>query len=132
MFSLDPYFLLFPVVVRVLLPLFDAAVLNPMMLKGKEASRILRNRISDLLNKENKELQSKIRKLETKVKNAERKITELEKKLAHKTTELESTDYSDTNKYEQVLKDYNGIKSELDTVESNWEAAEMELEELMS
>jgi fumarylacetoacetase len=36
---------------------FDAAVLNPMMLRGKEAIRALRNRISDLLNIENKELQ---------------------------------------------------------------------------
>ncbi len=36
---------------------FDAAVLNPMMLRGKEAIRVLRNRISDLLNIENKELQ---------------------------------------------------------------------------
>lgn len=36
---------------------FDAAVLNPMMLRGKEATRVLRNRISDLLNIENKELQ---------------------------------------------------------------------------
>lgn len=80
--------------------------------------------------KANKELQSKIRKLETKVKNAERKIDELEKKLAHKTAELESTDYSDTKKYEQVLKDYNNIKQELDTVETNWETAEMELEAL--
>jgi len=36
---------------------FDAAVLNPMLLKGKKAMRELRNRISDLLNIENKELQ---------------------------------------------------------------------------
>jgi ATP-binding cassette subfamily F protein 3 len=80
--------------------------------------------------KENKELQSKIRKLETKVKNAERKIEELEKKLSNKTTELESTDYTDTQKYEQVLKDYNNVKSELEEVENNWENAELELEEL--
>lgn len=78
----------------------------------------------------NKELQSQIRKLETKIKNAERKIDELEKKLSHKTTELESTDYSDTKKYEQVLKDYNTIKGDLDEVETNWEAAELELENL--
>lgn len=37
---------------------FDAAVLNPMMLRGKEATRTLRNRISELLNVENKELQA--------------------------------------------------------------------------
>lgn len=36
---------------------FDAAVLNPMMLRGKEATRTLRNRISELLNIENNELQ---------------------------------------------------------------------------
>lgn len=36
---------------------FDAAVLNPMMLKGKQATRELRNKISELLNIENKELQ---------------------------------------------------------------------------
>ena len=36
---------------------FDAAVLNPMLLRGKQATRILRNRISDLLNIENDELQ---------------------------------------------------------------------------
>lgn len=36
---------------------FDAAVLNPMMLKGKDALRVLRDRISDLLNLENNELQ---------------------------------------------------------------------------
>jgi ATP-binding cassette subfamily F protein 3 len=80
--------------------------------------------------KQNKEVQSQIRKLETKVKNAERKIEELEKKLANKTIELESTDYSNTKKYEEVLNDYNRIKAELDTVESNWESAEMELEGL--
>ncbi len=37
---------------------FDAAVLNPMLLKGKQATRNLRNRLSDLLNKENIELQN--------------------------------------------------------------------------
>lgn len=36
---------------------FDAAVLNPMMLKGKKSNRILRDRISELLNVENTELQ---------------------------------------------------------------------------
>ncbi len=36
---------------------FDAAVLNPMMLRGKEATRTLRNRISELLNIDNNELQ---------------------------------------------------------------------------
>lgn len=36
---------------------FDAAVLNPMLLRGKEAIRSLRNRISELLTQENNELQ---------------------------------------------------------------------------
>lgn len=80
--------------------------------------------------KANKELQSQIRKLETKIKNSERTIERLEQQLAEKTIELESTDFSDTIKYEKVLNDYNTIKSELDQAETKWEAAELELEDL--
>jgi len=82
--------------------------------------------------KANKEVQSQIRKLETKIKNSERKIGQLEEKLAKSTTELESTDYSDTDNYEKVLKNYNSIKSELEQEETNWENTELELEEVKS
>lgn len=80
--------------------------------------------------KANKELQSRIRKIETKIKNSERKIEKLEQQLADKTIQLESTDFSDTNKYEQVLNEYNSIKSELDEAETKWESDELELENL--
>jgi len=80
--------------------------------------------------KANKEVQSQIRKLETKIKNAERKIDQLETDLTSKTVELESTDYSDTEKYEKILKDYNTIKSNLEQEETNWENYELELESI--
>lgn len=82
--------------------------------------------------KENKEVQAQIRKLETKIKNAERKISQFEEKLAKQTTELESTDYNDTVNYEKVLNGYNTTKSELEQEESNWENAELELEDVKS
>lgn len=82
--------------------------------------------------KASKEVQSQIRKLETKIKNAERKIGQLEEKLAKATTELESTDYSDTANYEKVLNNYSAIKSDLEQEETNWENAELELEEVKS
>lgn len=43
---------------------FDVATLNTLMKKGKQASRRLRDRISDLLNKENNELQNNVHHVE--------------------------------------------------------------------
>ena len=46
------------------LDLFDASTLNGLMKKGKLASRRLRDRISDLLNRDNAELQNNVHHVE--------------------------------------------------------------------
>lgn len=69
-----------------------------------------------------------IKKLQTKIKNSERKITKLEDDLAEKLSDLETTDYEDSDKYQAALTAYETAEKSLNAAVETWEELELALE----
>lgn len=84
------------------------------------------NKINLQQKKEDKGIQ---KKLENHVKKLEREIESIEKELKDKTTELEATDFSNTNQLEKITADFKILETKLDVIMKEWENAVLELEE---
>ena len=78
---------------------------------------------------EEKEYKRKKNKLENQVSKSEKQISDLELKLKELNSEVESLDYTNEEKSNQVLADYEKAKTDLDRAMEKWEQA---TEELMS
>lgn len=73
---------------------------------------------------------SQLRKLENQLRKLENEIETHEKNLAEKNTALEQVDFSDTEKYQKIAGEYQGLKSALDQLMLDWENVQTKLEEM--
>jgi ATP-binding cassette subfamily F protein 3 len=80
--------------------------------------------------KQNKVSQKEIREWETKRKNAERHISKYEKRIAELDGIILDLDYSDKEKTDKILGEYENAKKRLEELMEEWTEAEMMLEEL--
>lgn len=76
--------------------------------------------------------QKEVREWETKRKNAERHIAKYEKRIAELDAIILDLDYSDKEKTDEILGEYESSKKRLQELMGEWEEAEMMLEELQS
>ncbi len=74
-----------------------------------------------------KEDKGLIKKLENQLKKTERDIEENDQKLKLKLTELETADFSDTEKYNRITAEYESLKKKSEELMNVWEQAQTEL-----
>ena len=79
---------------------------------------------------ERKERDKELRKVKNKVSRTVKEIEETEASIAALNLILAELDYSDTDKSQAKLDEFEGLKSHLDWLVSEWEAAELKLEKL--
>ncbi|MEO9534332.1 MAG: ABC-F family ATP-binding cassette domain-containing protein [Crocinitomicaceae bacterium] len=79
---------------------------------------------------QSKEEKAAVKKIENRIKKAEREIETLETEIAIKTKEIAETAYDESQSYQQLLKSFETLKSNLEGQMEEWENATLELEEM--
>ncbi|MEM7161861.1 MAG: ATP-binding cassette domain-containing protein [Bacteroidota bacterium] len=77
-----------------------------------------------------KEQDKKLRKLKNRIQKCEKRIDELEELVQKKEIEIASLDFSDKEKSNASLNEFQTLKDELSRVMKDWESASEELEQL--
>lgn len=93
---------------------------------AKAADKPQAEPVNDYVRKKEDKAQQK--KLENQLKKVERDIEETEKSSAEKLKELESIDFSDTQKFARVTAEYEALKAKLDQLMASWEEVQLGLE----
>ena len=94
----------------------------------KEEAKVKSDNKMDYI--ERKDFEKKLRKVKNKIQRCEDLIEELEKKVKAKELELAEIDFSDKEKTQVTLDEFNDLKQKLTSIEMEWEEAGEELEAL--
>ncbi len=79
---------------------------------------------------ESREIRKQRSQLQSKVKKAEELIEQLEKEMVNLELEMANIDYSDEEKANKTIENYNSKKATIEAKTSNWEELVMQLDEL--